>query len=33
MACIQEPAARVQPTGSHPAADLPAFHYPRKDEQ
>ncbi|HEY6129454.1 MAG TPA: Gfo/Idh/MocA family oxidoreductase [Candidatus Acidoferrum sp.] len=33
MACIQEHTARVQPTGSHPAADLPAFHYPRKDEQ
>src|SRR5438128_3103398 len=33
MACIQEHAARVQPTGSHLAADLPAFHYPRKDEQ
>ena len=33
MACIQEHAARVQPTGSHPAADLPAFHPPRKDEK
>jgi predicted dehydrogenase len=33
MACIQEHAARVQPTGSHPAADLPAIHHPRKDEK
>src|SRR5206468_5444231 len=33
MACIQEHGARVQPTGSHPAADLPAFHDPRKDQQ
>jgi predicted dehydrogenase len=33
MGCIQEHAARVQLTGSHPAADLPAFHLPRKDEQ
>ena len=33
MACIQEHAARVQPTGSHPAADLPAIHFPRKDEK
>jgi predicted dehydrogenase len=33
MACIQEHAARVQLTGSHPAADLPAFHQPRKDEK
>jgi predicted dehydrogenase len=33
MACIQEHAARVQPTGSHPAADLPAFYYPRKDDK
>ena len=33
MACIQEHAARVQPTGSHPAADLPAFHHPRKDDK
>jgi len=33
MTCIQEHAARVQPTGSHPAADLPAFHHPRKDNQ
>jgi predicted dehydrogenase len=33
MACIQEHAARVQPSGSHPAADLPAFHHPRKDDQ
>src|SRR5246500_899374 len=33
MACIQEHAARVQPTGSHPGSDLPAFHLPRKDEK
>jgi len=33
MACIQEHAARVQPTGSHPAADLPAFCHPRKDDK
>jgi len=33
MACIQEHAARVQPTGSHPAADLSAIHFPRKDEK
>ena len=33
MGCIQEHAARVQLTGSHPAADLPAIHLPRKDEQ
>ena len=33
MACIQEHAARVQLTGSHPAADLPAFPFPRKDEK
>jgi predicted dehydrogenase len=33
MACIQEHAARVQPSGSHPGADLPAFPFPRKDEQ
>jgi len=33
MACIQEHAARVQPRGSHPAAGLPVFHHPRKDEQ
>jgi predicted dehydrogenase len=33
MACIQEHAARVQPTGSHPAADLPAFYHPRKDDK
>ena len=33
MACIQEHAARVQPTGSHPGSDLPAFHHPRKDEK
>jgi predicted dehydrogenase len=33
MACIQEHAARVQPTGSHPAADLPAFSIPRKEER
>src|SRR6266480_1378839 len=32
MACIQEHAARVQPTGNHPAVDLPAFHDPRKDQ-
>jgi predicted dehydrogenase len=32
-ACIQEHAARVQLTGGHPAADLPAFHHPRKDEK
>jgi predicted dehydrogenase len=32
-ACIQEHAARVQLTGSHPVADLPAFYHPRKDEQ
>src|SRR5262249_8478348 len=32
MPSIQEHAARVQPTGSHPAADLPALHHPRKDE-
>jgi len=31
MTCIREHAARVQPTGSHPAADLPAFHTPGKD--
>jgi predicted dehydrogenase len=31
MTCIQEHAARVQPTGGHPAADLPAFHFPGKD--
>jgi predicted dehydrogenase len=30
-ACIREHAARVQPTGSHPGSDLPAFHYPGKD--
>jgi predicted dehydrogenase len=33
MACIQEHAARVQPTGSYPAADLPAIHHPRKDDK
>ncbi|HEU0369533.1 MAG TPA: Gfo/Idh/MocA family oxidoreductase [Candidatus Acidoferrum sp.] len=33
MACIQEHAARVQPTGSHPAADLSAFYHPRKDDK
>ena len=33
MACIQEHASRVQPTGSHPAADLPAFYHPRKDDK
>lgn len=33
MACIQEHAARVQPTGSHPGSDLPVFHLPRKDEK
>ncbi len=33
MACIQEHAARVQPSGSHPGSDLPAFHHPRKDEK
>jgi len=33
MACIQEHAARVQPTGSHQAADLPAFYHPRKDDK
>jgi predicted dehydrogenase len=33
MACIQEHAARVQPTGSHPGSDLPVFHHPRKDEK
>jgi predicted dehydrogenase len=32
-ACIQEHAARVQLTGSHPAADLPAYHHSRKDEK
>jgi predicted dehydrogenase len=32
-ACIQEHAARVQLIGGHPAADLPAFHHPRKDEK
>ena len=30
-ACIREHAARVQPTGSLPGSDLPAFDYPRKD--
>ena len=33
MACIQEHAARVQPTGNHPAVDLPALRFPRKDKQ
>ncbi len=33
MACIQEHAARVQPSGSHPGSDLPAFHHPGKDEK
>src|SRR5258707_5363250 len=33
MACIQEHAARVHPTGSHPGSDLPAFRHPRKDEK
>jgi predicted dehydrogenase len=33
MVCIQEHAARVQPSGSHPGSDLPAFHHPRKDEK
>lgn len=33
MACIQEHAARVQLTGSHPAADLPAFIHTRKEER
>ncbi len=33
MTCIREHAARVQLTGSHPAADLPAFHQPRKEDQ
>src|SRR5205823_4999589 len=28
MACIQEHAARVQPTGSNPGVDLPAFAHP-----
>jgi predicted dehydrogenase len=32
-ACIQEHAARVQLTGSHPAADLSAFHLPRKEQK
>ena len=32
MACIQAHAARVQLSGSHPAADLPALHHPRKEE-
>jgi predicted dehydrogenase len=33
MACIQEHAARVQPAGSRPAADLSAIHFLRKDEK
>jgi predicted dehydrogenase len=33
MTCIQEHAARVQPTGTPPAAELPATQNPRKDEQ
>ena len=32
-ACIREHAARIQPTGSQPGLDLPAFAYPRKDEK
>jgi hypothetical protein len=31
MACIQEHAARVQPTAGNPGVDLPAFAYPRKE--
>ncbi len=31
MACIQEHAARVQPTAGDPGVDLPAFAYPRKE--
>ena len=31
MACIQEHAARVQPTAGNPCVDLPAFAYPRKE--
>jgi len=31
MACIQQHAARVQLTGSHPASDLPAFSHTRKE--
>jgi len=29
--CIQEHAARVQPTASNPGVDLPAFAHPRKE--
>jgi predicted dehydrogenase len=31
MACIQEHAARVQPTTGSPGVDLPAFVHPRKE--
>jgi len=31
MACIQEHAARVQPTGGDPGVDLLAFHHQRKE--
>ena len=31
MACIQEHAARVQPTAGSPGVDLPAFAHPRKE--
>jgi predicted dehydrogenase len=31
MACIQEHAARVQPTAGNPGVDLPVFAYPRKE--
>ena len=31
MACIQEHAARVQPTAGNPGVDLPAFAHPRKE--
>ena len=30
-ACIQEHAARVQPTAGRPGVDVPAFHHPRKE--
>jgi predicted dehydrogenase len=33
MTCIQEHAARVQPTGNHPPPGLPAIPFPRKAEQ
>ena len=33
MTCIQEHAARVQPKGTHPAADLPVSQSPRKEER